>query len=151
MRILIQRVTHAQVVVENEIVGKIGPGLLVLVGITHEDTQKDIEWLATKLMGLRIFNDEAGKMNLSVEDIGGDLLVVSQFTLFGNSRKGRRPSYSRSAPPDISKPLYEQFVAYLRQHFSGKVETGIYAAEMKVSLLNDGPVTLWLDSREMDY
>lgn len=148
MRALIQRVQHSRVVVAGKEVGAIGPGLLILLGITHDDTQSDMDWLLKKIPKLRIFDDPEGKMNLSVTDIGGEILVVSQFTLFANCQKGNRPSYIRSAPPDISLPMYEQFVAQLRATFSGKVATGEFGAMMEVSLLNDGPVTIMLDSRQ---
>lgn len=151
MRALVQRVAHAQVDVEGKTVGKIDQGLMVLLGITHEDEEKDIQYLVKKLIKLRIFNDEAGKMNLSVEDISGGMLVISQFTLFANSKKGNRPSYIRSAPPDVSIPMYEKFLAHLRSQFAGPVETGEFGAEMKVSLLNDGPVTIMLDSKMPEY
>ena len=148
MRALIQRVSEASVTIQGKMEGSIGPGLLVLLGITHEDQQADIDWLIKKITQLRIFQDEAGKMNLSVQDIGGDLLVISQFTLFADSRKGNRPSYTQSAPPAVAIPLYEQFLADLRGRFAGQVATGEFGADMKVSLLNDGPVTIMLDSRE---
>ncbi|MCL4128849.1 UNVERIFIED_CONTAM: hypothetical protein GTU68_019064 [Idotea baltica] len=151
MRALIQRVSFAKVEVEQQIIGEISNGLMVLLGVTHEDAQTDIDWLVKKITQLRIFNDDNGKMNLSVTDLKGEILVISQFTLFANSKKGNRPSYTRSAPPDISIPLYEQFVASLKNIFEGKVETGSFGAEMKVSLLNDGPVTIMLDSRQPDY
>ncbi|MEO1448749.1 MAG: D-aminoacyl-tRNA deacylase [Bacteroidota bacterium] len=150
MRALIQRVSQAQVVIEEKVNGKIEAGLLVLLGITHEDTQVDIDWLVRKLTQLRIFKDEAGKMNLSVADIAGGMLVISQFTLFANSRKGNRPSYTRSAPPPVAIPLYEQFLKTLKAQFAGPVETGEFGADMKVSLLNDGPVTIMLDSKQPD-
>ncbi|MEM6346846.1 MAG: D-aminoacyl-tRNA deacylase [Bacteroidota bacterium] len=149
MRVVIQRVQHSKVVVEGETVGQIGAGLMVLLGVTHDDTEADINWLVKKITKMRIFNDDAGKMNLSVEDVGGDILVISQFTLYANARKGNRPSYIRSAPPDVSIPLYEQFVKTLRSQFSGQVETGEFGAMMEVSLLNDGPVTIILDSKEI--
>ncbi|MEL6651758.1 MAG: D-aminoacyl-tRNA deacylase [Bacteroidota bacterium] len=148
MRVVIQRVQHSKVVVAGETIGEIGKGLMVLLGITQEDGQADIDWLVKKITKMRIYNDEAGKMNLSVEDIGGDILVVSQFTLYADARKGNRPSYIRSAKPDISIPLYEQFVKTLRTQFSGEVSTGEFGAMMEVSLLNDGPVTIILDSKE---
>ena len=148
MRALIQRVTEASVTIEGAISGQIGPGILVLLGITHDDTDKDIDWLIRKIIQLRIFTDEQDKMNLSVQDVGGDLLVISQFTLFADSKKGNRPSYVRSAPPDVAIPLYEEFLNRLRAQFSGKVETGEFGADMKVRLLNDGPVTIMLDSKE---
>lgn len=148
MRALIQRVSTAKVVIEGEISGEIGPGILVLLGINHEDSEKDIDWLIRKITQLRIFSDQDGKMNLSVQDIQGALLVISQFTLFADSKKGNRPSYTQSAPPQVAIPLYEKFLNKLGQSFVGKVETGKFGADMKVSLLNDGPVTIMLDSRE---
>jgi D-tyrosyl-tRNA(Tyr) deacylase len=151
MRTIIQRVSHAKVEVEGRITGQIGQGLLILLGITHTDTEKDIEWLVKKIPNLRIFNDPEGKRNLSVTDIGGDLLVVSQFTLYADAKKGNRPSYIRSAPPDFSIPMYEQFLGVLRKEFSGKVETGEFGADMKVSLLNDGPVTILLDTENPSF
>lgn len=151
MRVLLQRVKRASVHVENRETGAIGPGILVLLGITHEDGEDDIAWLVKKITQLRIFKDEEGKMNLSVQDIGGGILVVSQFTLFGNSKKGNRPSYVRSAPPDISIPLYERFVKVLSDVFSGPVATGEFGAMMEVSLINDGPVTLMIDSKERGF
>lgn len=146
MRAIIQRVSHANVVVEGRTIGQIGPGILILLGITHEDTDQDIDWLVKKIPNLRIFNDSEGKMNLSLSDAGGDILVISQFTLYADAKKGNRPSYIRSAPPSFSIPMYEKFIASLRAAFSGKVETGEFGADMKVSLLNDGPVTILLDS-----
>ena len=151
MRALIQRVSHAAVEVENQTVGKIDAGLLVLLGITTEDDEQDIQWLIKKIIQLRIFNDEEGKMNRSVQDIGGDLLVISQFTLFADCKKGNRPSYIRSAHPDIAIPIYEQFLKLLQMQFSGNVETGEFGAAMKVNLLNDGPVTLMLDSKQKSF
>jgi D-tyrosyl-tRNA(Tyr) deacylase len=148
MRALIQRVSYANVVIEGDKVGEIGQGLLALVGITAADTEKDIEWLIKKIILLRIFNDENGKMNLSVQDIQGEILVISQFTLFADCAKGNRPSYTRSAHPDVAIPLYERFVFRLQEQFSGKVAQGIFGADMKVSLLNDGPVTIMLDSHQ---
>ncbi|MEZ4849042.1 MAG: D-aminoacyl-tRNA deacylase [Bacteroidia bacterium] len=148
MRAVIQRVSFSKVEVEGEVVGEIPQGLMVLLGITHEDNEDDIAWMIKKITQLRIFNDEAGKMNLSVQDVGGDILVISQFTLYANAKKGNRPSYIRSAPPDISIPLYEKFLEQLRVSFSGKVATGEFGASMQVSLLNNGPVTIILDSRE---
>lgn len=150
MRAVIQRVRFSKVEVAGQIVGEIPAGLLVLLGITHDDSASDIDWLVRKIPQLRIFNDDQGKMNLSVQDVGGDILVISQFTLYANSRKGNRPSYIRSAPPEISIPLYEAFVDTLRQQFSGQVATGEFGADMAVSLLNDGPVTIILDSRDQE-
>lgn len=151
MRALLQRVAHAKVTIEGQVSGQIGPGLLVLLGITHDDTAEDIDWLIKKITQLRIFKDEADKMNLSVQDIGGGLLVVSQFTLFADAKKGNRPSYTRSAPPPVAIPLYEQFLDTLRAHFDGPVETGEFGAMMQVDLCNDGPVTMLLDSKQRDF
>ncbi len=146
MRALIQRVSTASVEIEGETTGKIGRGLLVLLGITQDDKETDIEWIVKKISQLRVFRDEAGKMNLSVQDIQGDILLISQFTLFADSAKGNRPSYIRSAHPDIAIPLYEQTIRALNTVLDGRVSTGIFGADMKVSLINDGPVTIMLDS-----
>jgi D-tyrosyl-tRNA(Tyr) deacylase len=151
MRAIIQRVSAASVQVADLTVGEIGQGLLVLLGVTHDDTATDIDWLLKKLVQLRIFSDADGKMNLSVEDVQGGILVVSQFTLYADAKKGNRPSYIRSAPPAIAVPLYEQFVATLRSRFTGPVATGSFGAMMAVSLVNDGPVTIILDSRQQDF
>lgn len=147
MRAFIQRVTEASVRIDGEIVGQIGAGLLVLLGIRTTDTRAEADWLAEKLPALRIFEDSEGKMNLSLLDIGGELLVVSQFTLYGDARKGRRPSYIDAAPPAVSEPLYEYFVEKLRS--AGlSVATGRFGADMKVSLVNDGPVTILLEKEQ---
>lgn len=148
MRAILQRVSSAKVVINEKISGEIGPGLLVLIGITHDDTDADIGWMIKKITQLRVFNDDQEKMNLSVQDTGGDLLVVSQFTLYANSKKGNRPSYIDSAPPDFAIPMYEKFLKMLRMSFPGKVETGEFGASMRVSLVNEGPVTIILDSKE---
>jgi len=145
MRVVLQRVLEASVTVGGKVVGEIGPGHLLLVGFTDEDGLEGVAWMAEKVVGLRIFNDEEGKMNLGLGDVGGDLLVVSQFTLYGDARKGRRPSFVHAAHPDHAVPLYEGFVRRLREAAPGRVETGIFGAEMKVSLVNDGPVTLVLE------
>lgn len=144
MRVVIQRVSRASVTVENRVVGRIGPGIVVLLGVARGDTEQQAEWLAEKLVGLRMFEDDGGKMNLSVQDIGGELLVVSQFTLLGDCRKGRRPGFSAAAPPDDADRLYRYFVEYLRQQ-GYRVETGQFQAHMQVDLCNDGPVTLVLE------
>lgn len=151
MRIVIQRVREARVDIAGETTGQIGQGLLALLGILADDGPADIDWLVKKLVKLRIFSDAEGKMNLSVEDVGGGILLVSQFTLYADAKKGNRPSYIRSAPPEIAIPLYEQFTATLREAFAGPVETGEFGADMQVSLLNDGPVTIILDSRQRDF
>jgi D-aminoacyl-tRNA deacylase len=151
MRIVLQRVKEAKVQVADQTVGEIGHGLLVLLGVTQDDGAADIEWLVKKIVQLRIFSDAEGKMNLSVEDVAGGILVVSQFTLYADAKKGNRPSYIRSAQPVISIPLYEQFVAQLRERFQGPVATGEFGAMMDVSLVNDGPVTIILDSRQQDF
>ena len=147
MRILIQRVTKASVAVEGDMIGRIGSGLLILLGIEGEDGPEDIDYLCGKLTRLRIFGDEEGKMNRSVMDIHGGLLVVSQFTLYASTKKGNRPGFTRSAPPAVAIPLYEQFVARLGEMAGRSVATGEFAADMQVALVNDGPVTIWMDSR----
>lgn len=146
MRAVIQRVSHASVTVEGTLTASIGAGLLILVGIEEADTARDAEWLAAKIGGLRIFNDAEGVMNLSVKDIEGELIVVSQFTLHALTKKGNRPSYIRAARPEIAIPLYEHFVDILRQVSGRPVGTGIFGADMQVQLLNDGPVTLLIDT-----
>ncbi len=147
MRVVLQRVQEAKVVVENVTIGQINQGLLLLVGIEAADGKEDIQWLCRKLLGLRIFGDEAGKMNRSVQDINGDILVISQFTLFANVKKGTRPSFIGAAPPALAIPLYEEFVQTLEEGLGRSVATGKFGADMKVSLLNDGPVTILLDSK----
>ncbi len=147
MRVLVQRVRSARVEVAGEVVGLIGVGLLVLAGVEEDDGLADINWLSAKLSKLRIFDDEAGVMNRSVVDIGGDVLAVSQFTLFASVRKGSRPSWSRAARPEISQPLFDRFVAQLERDLGRKVSTGVFGADMLVHLVNDGPVTIAIDSR----
>ena len=148
MRAVVQRVTSARVVVEGEVTGEIGGGFLVLLGICHDDNEADVNTLAAKLIGLRVFEDSAGKMNLSIAQTGGAMLVVSQFTLFGDCRKGRRPSFVEAARPEVAEPLYESFVAELRSQ-GIPTETGTFQAHMEVSLTNEGPVTLLLDSKKL--
>src|SRR5438270_3883174 len=148
MRIVLQRVTQARVEVAGETVGSIGPGLLLLVAVAHRDTHRDADFLAEKTAHLRIFQDDARKMNRSVKDTGGGILVVSQFTLYGDCRKGRRPSFDAAAPPDQARQLYEFFVSRLRDT-QLPVQTGIFQAEMQVYLINDGPVTFVLDSNQL--
>ena len=148
MRAVVQRVSEAAVRVEGEVVGKIGKGLLVLLGIGHDDGETQIEWMVEKLCGLRIFRDGEGKMNRSVTEEGGGILLVSQFTLLGDARKGKRPSFIAAAPPERSAPLFERFHAALQRRLV-VVERGIFGADMAVSLVNDGPVTLVIDSPEV--
>ena len=150
MRVVIQRVTNASVTVESKVVAEIQKGLLVFVGIEEADTQEDLDWLVTKITQLRIFNDENEVMNLSVQDIDGDVLVVSQFTLHAATKKGNRPSYIKAAKPDIAIPMYERFVKTLESKLGKKVPTGIFGADMKVLLLNDGPVTIQIDSKNKE-
>ena len=150
MRTIIQRVSHAKVEVEGKVIGQIEAGLLILLGITHADTDQDIDWLVKKIPNLRIFNDAEDKMNLSVTDIGGEMLVISQFTLYADAKKGNRPSYIRSAPPDFSIPMYEKFLTRMREAFPGKVAEGEFGADMKVALINDGPVTIVIDSHNKE-
>lgn len=147
MRGVVQRVRKASVTVDGEIIGKIEKGLLVLLGVTHSDSEKEVKWLSKKIKDLRIFEDEDGKMNLGLEDIKGDILVVSQFTLYGDCIKGRRPSFIEAAKPEMANKLYEKFIEELK-NYNIKVETGEFGADMKVELLNDGPVTLVIDTPE---
>jgi len=149
MRAVVQRVRRARVTVAGEPVGEIGHGLLVLLGVGHDDTAADVAWMAGKLTGLRIFEDEGGKMNLGLAEVGGSMLVVSQFTLLGDCQKGRRPSFIAAARPEVAKPLYEQFVAAVGQ-LGISTATGIFQAEMQVELVNDGPVTLVVESRPVE-
>ena len=150
MRILIQRVREASVDIGGERHSAIGAGMLVLTGIEEADTDTDVEWLCGKVLKLRIFDDEAGVMNRSAEEIGADILIVSQFTLHASTRKGNRPSYIRAARPEKAVPLYESFVAAVRQGATGRVETGVFGADMQVALVNDGPVTIWIDSQNRE-
>ena len=150
MRVVIQRVAQAQVAIAGTIKGAIGPGLLVLLAIEAADNAEDIEWLCGKIVRLRIFNDESGLMNRSILDAAGDILLVSQFTLFASTKKGNRPSYSRSASPEVAIPLYERFVEALAQAMGKPVQTGEFGADMKVSLTNHGPVTIIIDSKNRE-
>lgn len=145
MRVTLQRVSRAEVRVGGEVVGTIGPGYLLLVGFRMGDGLPQIEWMSNKILGLRVFLDDDGKMNWSVEEVGGDILVVSQFTLYGDTTKGRRPSFVQAADPKTAKVLYETFVTTLRERTTQKIETGRFGAMMKVDLINDGPVTLLLE------
>lgn len=150
MRVVIQRVLEASVVVDEKVVGAIGNGLLVLLGIEDADTKEDISWLSNKITGLRLFDDAAGVMNLSVKDMGGEILLISQFTLLASTKKGNRPSYIKASKPSIAVPLYEQMIATLRNDLGKPVQTGIFGADMKVSLINNGPVTITIDSKNKE-
>jgi D-tyrosyl-tRNA(Tyr) deacylase len=150
MRTVIQRVTSASVTVDGQVTGQIKNGLLVLLGIEDADMMDDITWLSSKIVNLRVFNDEAGVMNLSVKDIQGGILLVSQFTLFAATKKGNRPSYIRSAKPDAAIPLYEKMISQLTTDLGQEIQTGIFGADMKVALLNDGPVTIMIDTHNKE-
>ena len=150
MRVVIQRVSEASVTIDQQKVAEIAKGLLVLVGITPEDTQEDIEWLCQKIIKLRIFGDEKGLMNLSLQDIDGEVIVVSQFTLHALTKKGNRPSYIKAARPEIAIPLYESFKKRLQELLSKEVKSGEFGADMKVALVNDGPVTITIDSHNKE-
>ena len=150
MRVLIQRVQEASVLIEEEEKAAIKKGLLIFLGIEESDSSEDIEWLTAKIARLRVFNDEAGKMNLSVEDIAGELLVISQFTLHASTKKGNRPSYIRAARPEKAIPLYKHFIKDLEQKTGKSVKSGEFGAYMEVSLVNDGPVTIWIDSKNKE-
>lgn len=147
MRAVVQRVSSARVTVADEVTGEIGPGLMVLLGVAQGDTEDDARWLADKIAVLRIFEDDEGKMNRSVRDLGGGVLVVSQFTLFASTRKGTRPSFNDAAHPDLAIPMYERFVSLISEAIGRPARTGRFGAMMEVSLVNDGPVTLVIDSR----
>lgn len=150
MKIVLQRVSEASVTIDEKKVADIQKGLLILVGIEEADIQEDIDWLVGKIIKMRIFGDENDVMNCSVQDIDGDIIVVSQFTLHASTKKGNRPSYIKAAKPDFAIPMYESFVQSLQKEFNKKVQTGIFGADMKVSLLNDGPVTILIDSKNKD-
>jgi D-tyrosyl-tRNA(Tyr) deacylase len=150
MRAVIQRVTRASVTIDNKIYTQINIGLLVLLGIEDADSADDIEWLSAKIVNLRVFNDENGVMNVSVKDINGDILVVSQFTLHASTKKGNRPSYIKASKPEFAIPMYEKFVQRLTTDLGKQVYTGIFAADMKVELLNDGPVTITIDTKNKE-
>lgn len=151
MRMLVQRVKHASVTIDGRLHSRTGAGLLVFVGVGLEDTPEDVEYLAGKLVRLRIFDDGAGVMNLDVQQAGGEVLVVSQFTLQASTRKGNRPSYVRAAPEVVSRPLYERFAARVAELLGRPVATGVFGADMQVELVNDGPVTIWVDSGNRNY
>ena len=148
MRAVIQRVSQASVTVDNNITGSIKHGYLVLLGIEDADTDEDISKLSSKIVNLRIFNDDKGLMNLSIKEVGGDILLVSQFTLFADAKKGNRPSYIRASKPPVAIPMYEKMIAALTTDLGKKIETGIFGADMKVALLNDGPVTIFIDTKQ---
>ncbi|MET3027474.1 D-aminoacyl-tRNA deacylase [Flavobacterium sp. UW10123] len=150
MKVVIQRVSEATVTVDNKKTADIKKGLLVLVGIEEADTQEDIDWLAGKIIKMRIFGDENDVMNCSVQDIDGDIIVVSQFTLHASTKKGNRPSYIKAAKPDFAIPMYENFVRVIEKELGKKIQTGIFGADMKVSLINDGPVTIVVDSKNRE-
>ena len=147
MRAVIQRVAEAKVTIAGSVKGAIGPGLVVLLGVEDADTAEDIEWLSGKIVRLRIFNDDSGVMNRSVQEVGGGILLISQFTLFASTKKGNRPSYTRAARPEIAVPLYEKFIARLTHDLGKPVQTGEFGAHMDVNLTNDGPVTIIMDSK----
>ncbi len=150
MRVVIQRVSEASVRIDGNIRASIAGGMLVLLGIEDSDSAEDIEWLTAKIVNLRIFDDEAGVMNRSIMDADGEVLVVSQFTLFASTKKGNRPSYIRASKPDIAIPLYEKFCLELTSKLGKKVQTGVFGADMKVALINDGPVTILIDSKNKE-
>ena len=150
MRLIIQRVSKASVHIDSKVVGKIQQGCLVLVGIENADGTEDVNWLVQKLIGLRVFSDDEGKMNLSVKDVFGNILVVSQFTLFASTVKGNRPSFIKSAKPDFAIPLYEYFVSKLKSETGLDIQTGVFGANMQIELVNDGPVTIFIDSQNKE-
>ena len=150
MRIVLQRVEEASVEIGIKINGSIGKGFLILLGIEEEDKEEDIDWLIQKICKLRIFEDDAGKMNLSIQDIQGEILVVSQFTLFASTKKGNRPSFIKAAKPEIAVPLYDSFLSKIKKESGLKIDSGEFGANMKVSLCNDGPVTIWIDSKNRE-
>lgn len=150
MRVIIQRVSEASVTIDGKIAGKINTGLLVLCGFENNDTSEDLEWTANKVVNMRIFNDNVDKMNLSVMDINGEVLVVSQFTLFADTKKGNRPGFIRAAKPELSIPLYEAFKKLLSAMLGKVIESGLFGADMKVELINNGPVTIFIDSKQKE-
>lgn len=150
MRAVLQRVSEGKVTTGGQVKGAIGRGLVILIAVEATDTAEDIEWLSGKIVRLRIFNDADGVMNLSVQDVGGEILVISQFTLFASTKKGNRPSYIRSAPPEMAIPLYEKFLARLQQDFGKPLKSGEFGADMQVSLCNDGPVTILMDTKQRE-
>lgn len=148
MRAIIQRVSAASVTVEEKITGSINKGLVVLLGIEDADNDQDMIWLGNKIINLRLFNDEQGVMNLSVKETDGDILLISQFTLFANTKKGNRPSYIRASKPEIAIPMYEKMMGFLQEQFQRPIQTGVFGADMQVRLVNEGPVTIFIDSKD---
>ncbi len=150
MRVVLQRVSEAAVHIDGKVNGEIGNGLLILVGIEEADTKEDISWLCNKIVKMRIFNDEDGVMNSSIQDVSGDILVISQFTLHASTKKGNRPSYIKAAKPDVAVPVYKQFLKEIEEQLGKKVEVGVFGADMQVSLTNDGPITIIIDSKRRE-
>ena len=147
MRVVVQRVSQSNVKVSGEVIGEIKEGLMVLVSFVDEDNDTDLDWMTKKIINLRIFNDDEGKMNRSVQDVGGDILLISQFTLHGSTKKGNRPSFIKAAKPDFAKVMYEKFIKVLEQSLGKEIQTGEFGGDMKVSLINDGPTTIIIDSK----
>jgi len=150
MRVVVQRVSQSNVRVSGEIIGEIKEGLMVLVSFVDEDNNVDLDWMTKKIVNLRIFNDDEGKMNRSVQDVGGDILLISQFTLHGSTKKGNRPSFIKAAKPDFANVMYEKFIKILEQSLGKEIQTGEFGGDMKVSLVNDGPTTIIIDSRNKE-
>ena len=148
MRVVIQRSLNASVTIDDTLVASIEKGMVILFGVGKDDNEEDIQYLIKKIIGLRIFSDENGKMNLNVQDSGGGVIIISQFTLYADTKKGNRPSFMDSAPPDIAIPLYQAFIQHFKANFDGTVQTGEFGADMKVALVNDGPVTITIDSKQ---
>ena len=150
MRVVVQRVSQSNVKVSGEVIGKIKEGLMVLVSFVDEDNDTDLDWMTKKIVNLRIFNDDEGKMNRSVQDVGGDILLISQFTLHGSTKKGNRPSFIKAAKPDFANVMYERFIKVLEQSLGKEIQTGEFGGDMKVSLVNDGPTTIIIDSKDKE-
>ena len=150
MRVVVQRVSQSNVKVSGEIIGEINEGLMVLVSFVDEDNDTDLGWMTKKIINLRIFNDDEGKMNRSVQDVGGDILLISQFTLHGSTKKGNRPSFIKAAKPDFANVMYEKFIKILEQSLGKRIQTGEFGGDMKVSLINDGPTTIIIDSKDRE-
>jgi D-tyrosyl-tRNA(Tyr) deacylase len=150
MRAVVQRVSQASVTIDKRITGAINKGLLILIGIGEEDTSEDVEWLSSKLVSLRIFEDAAGKMNMGIKELDGEILLISQFTLFASTQKGNRPSFTKAARPEQAVPLYDQMIRQLTEKLGKPIATGIFGADMKISLINDGPVTIIMDTKNKE-